>query len=132
MYPPKGSQQHQGFPPRKGHIKNNKEKEIITMENENKDVHEYKLNETLATEIIGELKAANKRIFVALMVACAIICMMIGIIAIYLGTPSEQLVDQEEYTVSQDADIDGNANEIVGVSVNEQSEADGDIQKDGH
>jgi hypothetical protein len=102
------------------------------MENENKEVHEYKLNETLATEIIGELKAANKRIFVALMVACAIICMMIGIIAIYLGTPSEQLVDQEEYTVSQDADIDGNANEIVGVSVNEQSEADGDIQKDGH
>lgn len=64
-------------------------------------------NETLASEMLRELKASNFRWFVAFIVALSLWFATIGAFIFYLCLPVE------EVTIEQDTD--GNANYLIGI-----------------
>ena len=64
-------------------------------------------NETLATEMLRELKANNKRLFIGLLVVIALWFATIGVFIWYLSLPIE------EVTIEQDTD--SNANYLIGI-----------------
>lgn len=79
--------------------------------------------ETLASELLRELKATNKRIFVALVIVLVGWFLTIGGFIIYLSLPVE------EVSVSQE--VDGNTNQLVGIGDdNYGSETDGDLPQE--
>ena len=64
-------------------------------------------NQTLATELLRELKASNRRWFIAFLIALTFWIATIGAFLYYISLPVDEItVDQ--YT-------DGDANSIVGV-----------------
>ena len=65
-------------------------------------------NVNLASEILGELKTANKRMFVALCIAFGINVAVVGGFLWYISLP------QEEYSVDQDTNEGGSNYNIRG------------------
>ena len=65
-------------------------------------------NETLATEMLHELKANGRRWFIAFLVVLALWFATIGAFLWYISLPVEEMT-VEQYT-------DGDANAIVGIS----------------
>lgn len=64
-------------------------------------------NETLATEMLRELKANNRRLFIALIVVLTLWFATIGAFLWYISLPVE------EYTIDQYTD--GDANTLIGM-----------------
>jgi hypothetical protein len=64
-------------------------------------------NQTLASEMLSELKAQNKRLFVALIVVLALWFATIGIFFWYISLPID------ETTVEQQ--LEGDANSMIGI-----------------
>ena len=64
-------------------------------------------NQTLASEMLHELKASNQRWFIAFLVVLALWFLTIGVFIWYISLPVE------EYTISQEADEDS-YNQIIG------------------
>ena len=79
-------------------------------------------NQTLASEMLSELKAQNKRLFVAFIVVLALWFATIGVFIIYLSLPVE------EYSVSQE--VDGDTNQLIGIGDNYVSETDSYISEE--
>lgn len=77
-------------------------------------------NETLATEMLRELKASNHRWFIAFIVALALWFLTIGAFIFYLCLPVE------EVTIEQDTD--GNANYLIGIG--DYNASDDNIQEE--
>lgn len=63
----------------------------------------YEENESLATEMLRELKANSKRWFIISIIELVIIVSIVGIFIWYLNTPEEETIT----TYSQEADTDG-------------------------
>ena len=68
------------------------------------------LNETLAMEMLRELKANAKRWFVISIIELVVLVFTIGIFIVYLNTPEEEVVEETSY--SQDADTEGDYSPI--------------------
>ena len=68
------------------------------------------VNETLAMEMLRELKANAKRWFVISIIELVVILFTIGIFITYLNTPEEEVVEETSY--SQDADTEGDYSPI--------------------
>lgn len=66
-------------------------------------------NETLAMEMLKELKSNAKRWFIIAVIELVIIISTVGIFILYLNTPEEET---EEVSYSQDADTDGSNSPI--------------------
>lgn len=64
-------------------------------------------NQTLASEMLSELKATNRRWFIAFLVVLALWFATIGAFIWYISLPVEENT-VEQYT-------DGNANSIIGI-----------------
>lgn len=77
-------------------------------------------HETLATEMLRELKANNKRLFISLLVIMALWFATIGVFFWYLSLPIE------EVTIEQDTE--GNANYLIGIG-DYNAEPEGNIQE---
>lgn len=60
--------------------------------------------DTLATEMLKELKAQSKRWFIIAIVELVIILFSVILFVAYLNTPTEE---KEEISYSQDADTEG-------------------------
>lgn len=73
------------------------------------------MNETLATEIIRELKAAGKRWFIAFIVALVLWFGTIGLFIWYITLPVD------EYTIEQESDNDSR-NLVIGGDYNGETE----------
>ena len=73
---------------------------------------------TLASEMLSELKRQNRRLFIALLVALAII----GDFIVYLSLPIE------EVTVSQE--VDGEANQLIGLGDYYGGETNSDVSQE--
>lgn len=80
-------------------------------------------NETLATELLHELKASAKRWFIIALVELIIICGITGAFLWYLTLP----VDTTEWTVEQEA-TDRSFNNLGGYINGSQTESD--VQED--
>lgn len=78
-------------------------------------------NETLATEMLRELKASNKRWFIAFLVAMSLWFATIGAFIWYLALPIE------EVTIEQDTE--GNANYLIGIG-DYNANTDSDVQEE--
>lgn len=63
------------------------------------------LNETLAMEMLRELKSNAKRWFIISIIELVIILSIVGIFITYLNMPEEEIIEETTYT--QDADTDG-------------------------
>ena len=68
------------------------------------------INETLAMEMLRELKANVKRWFIISIIELVIIISMTAMFIWYLNTPEEEII--EETTYSQDADTEGDYSPI--------------------
>lgn len=68
-------------------------------------------HETLATEMLHELKASSKRWFIAFLVTLVLWFATIGVFIWYISLPVEEYY--EDYTVEQDADHNG-INKFIG------------------
>ena len=66
------------------------------------------VNETLATEMLKELKANNKRLFIIAIIELVIIVTIIGIFVWYINQPVEEIV-----TYEQEADTEGDYSPIT-------------------
>ena len=64
-------------------------------------------NETLATEMLRELKSNNRRWFIAFLVVLVLWFVTIGAFLWYVSLPADETVVEQE--------VDGNANALVGV-----------------
>jgi hypothetical protein len=73
--------------------------------------------ETLATELLHELKASNRRWFIAFIVVLSMWLLTIGGFIWYISLPVE------EVTIEQESD-DDSYNQIVGGDYNGTSESD--------
>lgn len=69
-----------------------------------------KQTESLATEMLRELKANCKRWFIVSIIELFIIISIVGIFVWYLNVPEEETT--EEITYSQDADTQGDNSSI--------------------
>lgn len=69
------------------------------------------VNETLAMEMLRELKANAKRWFIISIIELVVIIFTIGIFITYLNTPEEEVIEETTYT--QDADTDGDYSPIT-------------------
>lgn len=78
-------------------------------------------NETLASEMLRELKASNFRWFVAFIVALSLWFATIGAFIFYLCLPVE------EVTIEQDTD--GNANYLIGIG-DYNAKSDDNVQEE--
>lgn len=65
------------------------------------------VNETLATEMLKELKANNKRLFIIAIIELVIIVSIAGIFVWYINQPIEEIV-----TYEQEADTEGDSSPI--------------------
>ena len=77
--------------------------------------------ETLATEILHELKASSKRWFIAFITVLILWFATIGAFIWYISLPVEEYY--EDYTVEQDADHNG-INKFVGGDNYGEAESD--------
>lgn len=77
---------------------------------------------TLASEMLSELKASNRRWFIAFIVVLAFWLVTIGGFIVYLSLPVEEL------TVAQE--IEGNANHLIGIGDNYVRETDSDLPQE--
>lgn len=75
-------------------------------------------NQTLATEMLSELKATGRRWFIAFLVVLALWFATIGVFIWYLALPIE------EVTIEQDTD--GDANYLIGIG-DYNGNAEGDV-----
>ena len=66
------------------------------------------VNETLATEMLKELKANNKRLFIIAIIELVIIVTIIVIFVWYINQPVEEIV-----TYEQEADTEGDYSPIT-------------------
>ena len=82
-------------------------------------------NETLATELLHELKASSKRWFIAFITVLILWFATIGAFLWYISLPVEEYSD--EYTVEQDADRNG-INKFIGGD--NYGETEGDTKED--
>ena len=64
-------------------------------------------NDTLATEMLHELKASNRRWFIAFLIVLILWFATIGAFLWYVSLPIDETVVEQE--------VDGNANVLVGV-----------------
>ena len=64
-------------------------------------------NQTLASEMLSELKAQNKRVFVALVIMLVLWFATIGAFIIYLSLPVEEVTIEQE--------VDGDTNHLIGI-----------------
>lgn len=64
-------------------------------------------NQTLASEMLSELKASNRRWFIAFIVVLALWFATIGAFIIYLSLPVEELTVEQE--------VDGDTNQLIGM-----------------
>lgn len=64
-------------------------------------------NDTLATEMLHELKASNRRWFIAFLIVLILWFATIGAFLWYVSLPIDETVVEQE--------VDGNANALVGV-----------------
>lgn len=64
-------------------------------------------NQTLATEMLSELKASNRRWFIAFIVVLVLWFATMGVFFWYISLPIDE-ISVDQYT-------DGNANSLVGV-----------------
>lgn len=64
-------------------------------------------NQTLASEMLSELKASNRRWFIAFIVVLALWFATIGAFIIYLSLPVEELTVKQE--------VDGDTNQLIGM-----------------
>ena len=78
--------------------------------------------ETLASEMLREIKATNKRLFIALVLVLALWFATIGGFIIYLSLPVE------EVSVSQE--VDGDTNRLIGIGDNYGSETDSNLSQE--
>lgn len=72
--------------------------------------------QTLASEMLSELKKQNKRLFIALVVVLALWFATIGAFIIYLSLPVEEMTVEQE--------VDGDTNHLIGIGDNYVSETD--------
>lgn len=72
--------------------------------------------QTLASEMLSELKAQNKRLFIALVVVLALWFATIGAFIVYLSLPVEEVTVEQE--------VDGDTNHLIGIGDNYVSETD--------
>ncbi len=63
--------------------------------------------ETLASEMLRELKAQNKRLFIAFVLALVLWFVTIGGFIIYLSLPVEEISVEQE--------VDGDTNHLIGI-----------------
>lgn len=80
-------------------------------------------NETLATEMLRELKANNRKWFVAFLVALTLWFATIGGFLWYISLPMEDI------SISQKAD--GDANHLVGIGNINGGKSDSKVQETG-
>ncbi len=71
---------------------------------------------TLASEMLSELKKQNKRVFTALVVVLALWFATIGAFIIYLSLPVEEVTVEQE--------VDGDTNHLIGIGDNYVGETD--------
>ena len=64
-------------------------------------------NQTLASEMLSELKASNRRWFIAFVVVLVLWFATIGAFIIYLSLPVEE--------VSVEQEVDGDTNHLIGI-----------------
>ena len=64
-------------------------------------------NQTLATELLSELKASNRRWFIAFLIALTFWIATIGAFLWYISIPIDE--------ISVEQSVDGDANALVGV-----------------
>ena len=81
-------------------------------------------DQTLASEMLSEVKAANKRLFVALVIVLALWFTTIGIFFWYISLPTDETFVEQA--------IEGDANTMVGIgdSYGELSESYEETQSD--
>ena len=80
-------------------------------------------NQTLASEMLSELKAQNKRLFIALIIVLALWFATICGFVIYFYLPAE------EVSVSQE--VDGDTNHLIGIGdSNNVSETDSNLSEE--
>lgn len=80
--------------------------------------------ESLASELLRELKASVKRWFIAFIIMCVLeVCTIVGFLY-YLSLPVE------EYSIEQDAITDNGStsNQVVGGDINGKGISESDIQ----
>lgn len=68
------------------------------------------LNETLAMEMLRELKSNAKRWFIISIIELVILIFTTGIFIAYLNAPEEEAIEETSY--SQDADTEGDYSPI--------------------
>lgn len=68
------------------------------------------LNETLAMEMLRELKANAKRWFSISIIELVVLIFTIGIFITYLNTPEEEIIEETSY--AQEADTEGDYSPI--------------------
>ena len=73
-------------------------------------------NQTLASEMLSELKTNNKRLFIALIVVLALWFATIGVFFWYISLPVEEVTVEQE--------VDGDTNQLIGIGDNYVSETD--------
>lgn len=79
-------------------------------------------NTTLASEMLSELKANNKRLFIALIVVLAGWFLTIGGFIVYLSLPVEEVTVEQE--------VDGDTNHLIGIGDNYVGEADSNLSQE--
>ena len=72
--------------------------------------------QTLASEMLSELKASNRRWFIAFIVVLALWFATIGAFIVYLSLPVEEMTVEQE--------VDGDTNHLIGIGDNYVSETD--------
>ena len=80
--------------------------------------------QTLASEMLSELKAQNKRLFIALVVVLALWFATIGAFIIYLSLPVEEVTVEQE--------VDGDTNHLIGIGDNYVGETDSYLSEETH
>ena len=76
-------------------------------------------NQTLASEMLSELKASNRRWFIAFIVVLALWFATIGVFFWYISLPVEEMSVEQE--------VDGNANNLIGIGNDYGGETEGNI-----
>ena len=78
--------------------------------------------QTLASEMLSELRKQNKRLFIALVVVLALWFATIGAFIIYLSLPVEEMTVEQE--------VDGDTNHLIGIGDNYVGEADSNLSQE--
>lgn len=79
-------------------------------------------NQTLASEMLHELKASNRRWFIAFLVVLSLWFTTIGVFFWYISLPVEDM------TVSQE--VDGDTNSLIGIGDSYGRETDSNLSEE--